>query len=198
MTTGVSETLAVARKATISGVAYSLSLNVPALKTEPIEAMEQVSFTLNDNRHPVQLDFKAPTSHLHSLTVNGQPVAIDHRNEHLVLPAAALHLGHNVAEIRLMAGELSLNRNADYLYTLLVPDRARTVFPVFDQPNLKATFNLALTVPERLAGHGQRAGAGFDRERGDTKTVHLSPPPTASAPTCFRLRPANSRALTAR
>ena len=52
-----------------------------------------------------------------------------------------------MAEIRLRAGELSLNRNADYLYTLLVPDRARTVVPVFDQPDLKATFTLALTVP---------------------------------------------------
>lgn len=147
VTTGVSETLAVARKATISGVAYTLSLTVPALKTEPIETIEQLSFTLKDNRHPVQLDFKAPTSNLHGLTVNGKPVPIDHRNEHLVLPAAALHPGHNVAEIRLAAGELSLNRNADYLYTLLVPDRARTVVPVFDQPDLKATFTLALTVP---------------------------------------------------
>ena len=147
VTTGVSETLAQARKATISSVAYNLSLSVPALKTEPVEAIEQVSFNLKDNRHPIQLDFKAATSHLRSLTVNGQPVAIDHRNEHLVLPAAALHLGRNVAEIRLTAGEQSLNRNDDYLYTLLVPDRARTVVPVFDQPDLKATFTLALTVP---------------------------------------------------
>jgi aminopeptidase N len=144
---GVSEELARARRASISGVAYNLALVVPAEKTAPIEVEEQVSFTLKDNRHPVQLDFKAPAEYLHSLTLNGQPVALDHRAEHLVLPAAALHLGHNVAQIRLRAGELSLNRNVDYLYTLLVPDRARTVLPVFDQPDLKATFTLALTVP---------------------------------------------------
>ncbi|MGY3088153.1 aminopeptidase N [Hymenobacter sp. UYAg731] len=149
VTTGVSEGLAVARKATISGVAYNLSLTIPEKKAEPIEVDESVSFYLKDNRHPVQLDFKAPTSHLRSLTLNGQPVALDHRNEHLVLPAAALQLGHNVAEIRLTAGEQSLNRNDDYLYTLLVPDRARTVVPVFDQPDLKATFTLTLTVPRR-------------------------------------------------
>ncbi|ALW87194.1 aminopeptidase [Hymenobacter sedentarius] len=144
---GVSEALAVARKKNISGVAYDLNLTIPAQKTEPIAAVESVSFNLRDNSDPVQLDFKAPTEYLHSLTVNGQPVAIDHRNEHLVLPTASLKPGRNVAEIRLRAGEQSLNRNADYLYTLLVPDRARTVFPVFDQPNLKATFTLALTVP---------------------------------------------------
>ena len=96
----------------------------------------------------VQLDFKAPTEYLHRLTLNGQPLPIDHHDEHLVLPAAALHLGHNVVQIDLRAGELSLNRNADYLYTLLVPDRARTVLPVFDQPDLKATFTLTLTLPK--------------------------------------------------
>lgn len=147
VTPGVSEVLARARRATISGVAYNFNLTIPALKTEPIAAVEQVSFNLKDNRYPVQLDFKAPTEYLHRLVLNGQPVAIDHRAEHLVLPAAALQLGHNVLQLDLRAGELSLNRNADYLYTLLVPDRARTVLPVFDQPDLKATFTLALTVP---------------------------------------------------
>ena len=148
VTTGVSEVLALARKQLISGVAYNLNLTIPARKAEPIEVVESVSFNLKDNRSPVQLDFKAPTERLRSLTVNGQVVAIDHLNEHLVLPAAALRLGRNVAEIHLTAGEQSLNRNADYLYTLLVPDRARTVFPVFDQPDLKATFTLALRLPK--------------------------------------------------
>ena len=147
ITPGVSETLARARRASISGVAYNLSLTIPAQKTEPIEVVEQVSFNLKDNRHPVQLDFKAPTEYLHRLTLNGQPLPVDHHDEHLVLPAAALLLGHNVVKLDLRAGELSLNRNAEYLYTLLVPDRARTVLPVFDQPDLKATFTLALTVP---------------------------------------------------
>ena len=145
---GVAEALAVARKQNISRVAYNLSLAIPARKAAPIAVAEAVSFNLRDNRQPVQLDFKAPTDHLHGLTVNGQPVPIDHRDEHLVLPAAALKRGPNAVEIRLTAGDQSLNRNDDYLYTLLVPDRARTVFPVFDQPNLKATFTLALTVPQ--------------------------------------------------
>ena len=46
-----------------------------------------------------------------------------------------------------IVGDSSLNRNPDFLYTLFVPDRARTAFPVFDQPNLKATYDLTLTVP---------------------------------------------------
>ena len=147
ITPGVSEALAQARRATISGVAYELGFWLRWGKADSIAVDEKVSFTLKDNRSPVQLDFKAPGRYLHELHVNGQPVAIDYRAEHLVLPAAALRPGSNMVEIRLRAGELSLNRNADYLYTLLVPDRARTVFPVFDQPDLKATFKLMLVVP---------------------------------------------------
>ncbi|MBF9221720.1 M1 family aminopeptidase [Hymenobacter ruricola] len=144
---GVAETLAVARKHNLSRVAYQLSFSIPAQQSAPIAVEETVAFTLRDAGAPVLLDFKAPTANLHSVEVNGQPVPVDHRHEHLVLPAAALKAGANVAEIRLTAGEQSLNRSADYLYTLLVPDRARTVFPVFDQPDLKAVFTLALTLP---------------------------------------------------
>ena len=41
----------------------------------------------------------------------------------------------------------SLNRRDEFLYTLLVPDRARTVFPCFDQPDMKSFFTLTLEVP---------------------------------------------------
>lgn len=46
----------------------------------------------------------------------------------------------NNITIKFIAGNQSLNRNDEFLYTLLVPDRARTLFPCFEQPNLKATF----------------------------------------------------------
>jgi aminopeptidase N len=147
--TGVSQALAEARKQLLSQLNYTLSLNIPSEKTQPIGAEEVLTLALRDNRQPLQLDFKAPASHLHSLSINGQPAAIDYHNEHLVLPASALRVGHNEVKISFTAGDQSLNRNADYLYTLLVPDRARTVFPVFDQPDLKAVFTLSLQVPSQ-------------------------------------------------
>jgi aminopeptidase N len=162
---GVSRELAEFRKQTISRVAYDLRLTVPASKAAPVLAEETVSFRLRDNRVPVQLDFKGQPSQLHALTINGQPAAIDYRQEHLVLPATALRVGDNVVKISLAAGDLSLNRNADYLYTLLVPDRARTVVPVFDQPNLKATFALALTVPPGWKTVANSRWAGTDSSR---------------------------------
>jgi aminopeptidase N len=147
--TGVSQTLAEARKQLLSQISYALSLVIPGEKVKPISAEEVITFRLRDNRQPLQLDFKAPADHLHAVAVNGRPVAIDYRNEHLVLPASALRIGQNEVKIDFTAGDQSLNRNDDYLYTLLVPDRARTVFPVFDQPDLKAAFAISLTVPGR-------------------------------------------------
>ncbi|RZK26260.1 MAG: aminopeptidase, partial [Hymenobacter sp.] len=125
--TGVSQTLAEARKLLLSKVAYVLDFTIPVQKTQSIAGLEFISFNLRDNRRPLQLDFKAPADHLGSVDVNGHPVPLDYRNEHLVLPASALRVGHNEVAIRFTAGDQSLNRSDDYLYTLLVPDRARTV-----------------------------------------------------------------------
>ena len=144
---GVTQALAGHRKQQVSRLAYSIELAIPADKELPIGGKEIIAFNLKDNRQPLQLDFKAPADHLQTVVVNGQPVPVDYRAEHLVLPASALKKGHNAVAISFTAGDLSLNRSADYLYTLLVPDRARTVLPVFDQPDLKAVFSLTLTVP---------------------------------------------------
>ncbi len=55
--------------------------------------------------------------------------------------------GENTVEIAFTAGDQSLNRNDSFLYTLLVPERARTLFPCFDQPDMKALYTLSLEVP---------------------------------------------------
>ena len=144
---GVSWDLARTRRATIDDVHYALTFSIPNQQDSCIEAHEQLTFSM-DSLWDVQLDFREQSSLLHSIIINGQPTDIDHHDEHLVLPKSALQLGENRVEIDFTAGEQSLNRRADYLYTLFVPDRARTVFPCFDQPNLKARFTLTLQVPD--------------------------------------------------
>jgi aminopeptidase N len=42
----------------------------------------------------------------------------------------------------------SLNEGKQYLYTTFEPHSAHRVFPVFDQPDLKATFNFFIIVPD--------------------------------------------------
>ncbi|RTQ51748.1 aminopeptidase [Hymenobacter gummosus] len=144
---GVSQALARYRRQQLRGLSYALTLLVPADKQQDVQATETIRFQLKSTAQPLQLDFKEQTERLQQLTVNGRSVPIDHRQEHLIIPAAALRAGPNEISIHFRAGNLSLNRNDDFLYTLLVPDRARTVFPVFDQPDLKASFQLTLDVP---------------------------------------------------
>jgi aminopeptidase N len=146
--TGVSEELATYRKKIIGNLAYDLDLKVPATKEAPVMASETISFNLKENTIPLQIDFKEKTEHIQSISVNSTKIAIEHKSEHIIIHTQYLKEGPNQVEIQFIAGNLSLNRNEDYLYTLLVPDRARTVFPVFDQPNLKATFKLSLSIPQ--------------------------------------------------
>ena len=144
---GVSKTLAEYRKKAISGLTYHISLDIPVGKAQPIQGAEEISFTLKENTLPLLIDFKENTDRLRSITVNGTPVPVTHTQEHILIEPAFLKTGQNRIDIDFVAGNLSLNRNDEYLYTLLVPDRARTVFPCFDQPDLKATYQLSLSVP---------------------------------------------------
>ncbi|MBC3540890.1 M1 family metallopeptidase [Rufibacter sediminis] len=145
---GVSKSLADFRIAQLSQIGYDLHLILPARKDEPVQASEVISFHLKSTGQPVQLDFKESADKLRQVKVNQQAVPVEHTQEHLIIPAQYLKKGENRVEIDFIAGNLSLNRQQDFLYTLLVPDRARTVFPCFDQPSLKATFTLTLTIPE--------------------------------------------------
>ncbi|GAA4437591.1 M1 family aminopeptidase [Pontibacter saemangeumensis] len=176
---GVSRELADHRKKVISRLSYDLTLNIPAEKEEPVLASEAISFHLRENSMPLQLDFKEATDHLQQLTVNGKQVPLMHREEHIIIPQQHLNAGPNEVRTQFIAGDLSLNRNPDYLYTLLVPDRARTVFPVFDQPDLKAAFRLTLTVPK-----GWRALANGPLQdsltTGSTVTYRFGPSDTIS------------------
>lgn len=147
ITTGVSSELAIHRRAEITNIRYQLDFTIPATKSESIQAAETIYLSLKTNTQPLQIDFKQPADHLHALTVNGKTITPRLENEHIVIAPTHLHKGNNTIGLQFTAGDASLNRNADYLYALFVPDRARTVFPCFDQPDLKARFALTLRVP---------------------------------------------------
>ncbi|MEG2099945.1 MAG: M1 family aminopeptidase [Flavobacterium sp.] len=152
---GVSEQLAQFRKKQISDVQYNLSFEIPNQKEENINAHLLVNLNLTDLSQPLLLDFKEKTLNIKSVAVNGKSMAIVHEKGHIVISPLALIMGKNTILISFIAGNLSLNRNDDFLYTLLVPDRASTLFPCFDQPDIKATYKLSLTVPKEwsvLAG----------------------------------------------
>jgi aminopeptidase N len=152
---GVSEQMAVFRKHQISNVSYGLSFEIPNQKEQDIISNLNLELTVSDLSQPLYLDFKEKSENIKSVSANGKNIVILHEKGHIVIPVESLVLGKNTIIISFIAGNLSLNRNDDFLYTLLVPDRASTLFPCFDQPDIKATYKLSLTVPKEwsvLAG----------------------------------------------
>ena len=145
---GVSRELAVYRTAHISDVCYDLSFTVPDDKSKPVYFEELLMFDWS-GEEDLQIDFQGEASQLYNdLMVNGKTVKTVLLNEHIIIPAQSLIQGENSIAIGGYSGDKALNRSDDYMYTLFVPDHARSVFPCFDQPDLKAVFDLKLNIPE--------------------------------------------------
>ena len=145
---GVSRELAVYRSAHISHVYYDLSFTVPNEKSKPVHFEEKLLFDWTGDED-LQIDFQGEASQLfRKLMVNGSIVETVLLNEHIIIPAHCLVRGENTIVIGGYSGDKALNRSDDYLYTLFVPDHARSVFPCFDQPDLKAVFDLTLDIPK--------------------------------------------------
>ncbi|MDP5092087.1 MAG: peptidase M1, partial [Polaribacter sp.] len=145
---GISYELAKYRKQQVSDIVYNLHFKIPKEKNQSISSVLKLDFIINDVKNDLMLDFNEESSKLKSISINGKKSEINHQNEHIIIDKSLLILGQNNLEILFEAGEKSLNRNDDFLYTLLVPDRASTLFPCFDQPDIKAKYNLTITAPK--------------------------------------------------
>ncbi|MDO5442534.1 MAG: M1 family aminopeptidase [Bacteroidia bacterium] len=157
---GVPQDLAIERAAIISKLGYSICFDLTSVPGNVV-SNETISFNAA-RRKPVALDFKAPESSLISINANGRVLAPAVVNEHVIIPRRCIAKGDNTIKIDFLAGEQSLNRRDGFMFTLLVPDRARTLFPCFDQPDLKAEFRLSLTVPEGWIAVSNTAAVSHD------------------------------------
>ena len=142
---GVAKELAEQRVANISNVAYNLTFNVPATDKENIHGTAVITFKLQEKRDVV-LDFTGKFSG--ACIVNKKKRAVDMENEHIIIPERLLRVGENRVEMNFVSQSKAFTRGEDYVYTLLVPDKARTCFPCFDQPDLRARFTTKLNVPD--------------------------------------------------
>ena len=163
---GVPQALAEHRAARVSDVAYALRLTIPADSTAPVTGRVTIGFDLADTDRPLALDFAGPADAETTVANAHGPVQADIRDEHIVLPPEALSEGRNTVEIAFRAGDDALNRRDGYLYTLFVPDRARTAFPAFDQPDLKARFTLELDLPAGWTAVANAPAADIDSTAG--------------------------------
>jgi aminopeptidase N len=163
---GISEGLARERSARISNLRYDLAFTIPAARTQPVAGRALIRFSLASAAEPLVLDYLPDRAGIvRSVEANGVKTAIRQVNGHIIVPVDALHPGDNSLELDFNAGDASLNRSDDFLYTIFVPARAHLAFPCFDQPDLKARWSLALDVPEGW----QALGNGAELERSTTE-----------------------------
>lgn len=145
---GVPLELAEWRSRVLSDVRYDLHFRIISDSDTEIKACESVSFILSKKVDAV-LDFAGERAGEVRVSIDSSEIPVRIVNEHIVVPGKYLVKGRNVIDIEFIAGNSALNRREGCIYTLFVPDRARTVFPCFDQPDIKAGYTLTLDIPEQ-------------------------------------------------
>ena len=145
---GVPLQLAEWRSGVLSDVRYDLHFRIISDSDIEIKACESVSFILSKKVDAV-LDFAGERAGEVRVSIDSAEIPVRIVNEHIVIPSKYLVKGRNVIDMEFIAGNSALNRREGCIYTLFVPDRARTVFPCFDQPDIKAGYTLTLDIPEQ-------------------------------------------------
>lgn len=143
---GVPLRMATERARQLKDVAYELQFRIPDTRQEPVTGEAGIAFTWSGSGD-LNIDF-AGTDVARQAIINGRRRTVTWQAEHILIPARWLKRGRNVIRLLFTAADKSLNRNDEYLYTLFVPANARSVFPCFDQPDLKARFTLRLHLPD--------------------------------------------------
>ncbi len=144
---------AAARAARVANVDYVLDFTLTG--KESFNATTTVQFDLLDAGTPLTLDLDKAT--IATLTVNGKRVEPVYNNWFITLAPGDLVKGRNLVTVvyqRLHStnGE-GLHRMTDpvdgrvYTYSHFEPAAAHQMFAVFDQPDLKATYQLSVTAP---------------------------------------------------
>jgi aminopeptidase N len=151
---GVSQALAQWRTRHYRDLRYALELRLDERK-ETVAGRLDLRLAL-PRRADLILDWRGAP--VRALRVNDRPAKARQEKQHLIIPRAALKTGGNRVQLEFstalaVAGRaLTLYRDredaANYVYSLFVPADASSVFPCFDQPDLKARFSLELRMPQ--------------------------------------------------
>jgi aminopeptidase N len=145
---GVALELAEHRAATLGDIRYEVEFRVPAVRTAPVTGTVVVRFVRNDSTNAdVVLDFRGDSASVTPVIANNTPITPRVVNGHVVIAAEHLVQGENMVSLAFASSDEAMNRNEEFLYALFVPDRAATAFPSFDQPDLKARYDVSLVTP---------------------------------------------------
>lgn len=147
----LSQDQAIERKARVSDISYLLDIDLVSL-ADAYTGSVTANFTLGDNDSPLEIDFTGGS--VENLVLNGETLEPIYNGYFVTLPATALTAGRNEVIIEYShpfdQDGTGLHRFVDpeddrtYLYTYLWPYYSNRLFPNFDQPNLKATYELSV------------------------------------------------------
>jgi len=159
LTSGVSRELAAWRAERYGDLRYRIHGRVePDLQA--IVFSVEISVRVSSVDGPLVLDWRPAAAGADTLVlqVNGVSRSAPVVLEHVIVDAPELHAGMNTlsytvtAPVAVAGAAITRFRDtadsADYLYSVFVPADARTVLPLFDQPDLKARFAFSLDVAD--------------------------------------------------
>ena len=155
----LSQEQAFKRSDRVSNINYKLNFSLTG--EESFSASSTINFDLADNNNPLTVDLSE--AKIANLVINGKTMAVNklsknYNNWFITLPAKQLKQGANTVTVSFTRkhstnGE-GLHRFKDpvdgkvYLYSHFEPAAAQQMFALFDQPDLKATFELTVSAPK--------------------------------------------------
>jgi aminopeptidase N len=139
------------RKKRVSNIAYTLDIDLIS-NPDAYQGQVLIAFDLNSKDQDLTIDFTGGT--VSSIEVNGSQVDVDYNGYFVTLSSDSQFVGHNLVSIKYKhpydQDGTGLHRFVDpvdnntYLYTYLWPYYSNRLFPNFDQPNLKATYEMTV------------------------------------------------------
>lgn len=137
----------------VSNIAYELTLTLTG--KEDFSGTSKISFDLNDIDSAMTVDLD--NANITELIVNGKPTEIFYNKWFITLRPESLIKGRNTVAVRYSRQHNTdgngLHRMIDpvdgevYTYSNFEPDTAHHMFALFDQPDLKASYQISAIVP---------------------------------------------------
>ncbi len=151
---GISQQLAQWRAKHYRDIRYALSIQLVE-GSEQLNGTVEISVTAPGKPVDLVLDWRGAP--VRDVRVNGASVTPKTVSQHLIIGRKHLKAGENSLRLAFqspvsVAGSAvtryrDREDGSEYLYTLLVPADASSLFPCFDQPDLKGRFTLELELP---------------------------------------------------
>ncbi|WP_062270733.1 M1 family aminopeptidase [Endozoicomonas arenosclerae] len=144
------------RQRMISNLGYELYLDVSETRSKQFSGRVSITFSLKQANQPLRLDFQQ--GEVTRLLINAEPANPEYNGSFITFAPGSLQEGQNIVEIEFIqnyrAQGTGLNHFHDpkdqqlYLFSQASPFNNGRIFPVFDQPDLKASYKLTVKSPE--------------------------------------------------